>query len=127
MAVIGVGVDAVEIDRVRSALTRTPTLLSRLYTERERAVCTSRCGDLKHGGLAARFAAKEAVVKALGGGIGGFAFRDIEVLNDPHGRPLVTLSGGTRERADALGVRSVHVSLSTSHVLAVANVVAEGE
>jgi holo-[acyl-carrier protein] synthase len=125
MAVIGIGVDAVEIDRVRAALARTPSLLARLFTERERAVCTSRCGDLRVGGLAARFAAKEAVVKALGGDIRGFAFRDIEVLNDEAGRPVATMTGAAARHASALGVVRMHVSLSTSQQLALANAVAE--
>ena len=125
MAVIGIGVDAVEIARVEAALARTPSLLGRLYTERERATCTSRCGDLKVGGLAARFAAKEAVVKAFGNGLTGFAFRDIEVLNDPDGRPVVTLHGAAAARARELGGTRVHVSLSTSKDLAVANAVLE--
>lgn len=125
MAVIGVGVDAIEIHRVRAALTRTPTLLARLFTERERATCITRCGDLRYGGLAARFAAKEAVAKALGTGIKGFGFRDIEVLNDPSGRPVVELRGGAAEAAARANVTSVHVSLSHSTDLAVANAVAE--
>ena len=125
MAVIGIGVDAVEIVRVEAALARTPSLLGRLYTERERATCTSRCGDLRMGGLAARFAAKEAVVKAFGNGLTGFAFRDIEVLSDADGRPVVTLHGAAAARAEALGGLRVHVSLSTSKDLAVANAVLE--
>lgn len=125
MAVIGVGVDAIEISRVRTALTRTPTLLGRLFTERERATCITRCGDLRYGGLAARFAAKEAVAKALGTGIKGFGFRDIEVLNDPSGRPVVELRGGAAEVAARANVTSVHVSLSHSTDLAVANAVAQ--
>lgn len=124
MAVIGIGVDAVEIVRVERALARTPTLLGRLFTERERATCTSRCGDLKVGGLAARFAAKEAVIKAFGNGLTGFRFADIEVLNDEDGRPVVTLHGAASVRAQALQAR-VHVSLSTSKDLAVANAILE--
>lgn len=127
MAVVGIGVDAIEIGRVRAALERTPSLLARVFTERERAHCTSRCGDLKHGGLAARFAAKEAVAKALGTGIHGFAFRDIEVGNDPDGKPIVTLHGGAARRASALGVTRLHLSLSHSQELAVANAVLESE
>ncbi len=126
MAVIGLGVDAVEIARMRTALTRTPTLLHRLFTEREQASCVTRCGDMRYGGLAARFAAKEAVAKALGTGISGFSFRDIEVLSDAAGRPTVALHGGAAQVASAAGIDRVHVSLSTSHDLAVANAVAEG-
>lgn len=125
MAVVGVGVDAIEIARVRTALTRTPTLLGRLFTERERASCVTRCGDLRYGGLAARFAAKEAVAKALGTGIRGFAFRDIEVLSDELGRPTVQLRGGAMAAASRAGISQVHVSLSHSTDMAVANAVAE--
>jgi len=127
VAVVGLGVDAVEIGRLRAALERTPTLLQRLFTEREQASCVTRCGDYRMGGLAARFAAKEAVAKALGTGIRGFAFRDVEVLTDATGRPTVTLHGGAAQAATAAGVARVHVSLSHSHDLAVANAVAEGE
>ena len=125
MAVIGVGVDAIEISRVRAALNRTPTLLARLFTERERASCITSCGDLRYGGLAARFAAKEAVAKALGTGVKGFGFRDIEVLHDPAGRPVIELSGGAADVALRANVGHVHVSLSHSTDLAVANAVAE--
>ena len=124
MAVVGVGVDAIEVGRIRTALLRTPTLLARLFTERERASCMTSCGDLRYGGLAARFAAKEAVAKALGTGITGFAFRDIEILNGPDGRPTVTLHGGAAEVALAAGIDDVQISMSTSGDLAVANAVA---
>ena len=126
MAVIGIGVDAVDIPRVRTAIARTPSLLGRLFTERERATCTSRCGELRMGGLAARFAAKEAVLKAFGGAMPGFRFRDVEVLNDPSGRPVVTLSGGAARHAGAIGVSAIHLSLTTSDQLAVANALIEG-
>lgn len=125
MTVVGVGVDAVDIARVRTALTRTPGLLERLFTPRERGSCVTRCGDLRYGGLAARFAAKEAVAKALGTGISGFAFRDIEVLTDDRGRPSVLLHGGAAEVASAAGIGQVLVSLATSADLAVANAVAQ--
>ena len=126
MAVIGVGVDAIEIDRVRTARTRTPTLLARLFTERERASCVTRCGDLRYGGLAARFAGKEAVAKALGTGISGFNFRDIEVLSDEAtSRPTIAPHGGASDAAEQRGVASIHVSLSHSTGVAMANAVAE--
>ena len=127
MAVVGVGVDAIEIQRVREALTRTPTLLTRLFTERERASCVTRCGDLRYGGLAARFAAKEAVAKALGTGIRGFGFRDIEVLASEDGRPSIELRAGALTAARDIGVTRVHISLSHSTGVAVANAVAEAD
>jgi holo-[acyl-carrier protein] synthase len=123
--VVGIGVDAIEIDRVERALTRTPSLLGRLFTERERATCTSRCGDLKVGGLAARFAAKEAVAKALGTGVRGFAWRDVEVVSDERGKPDIRLHGPAARLAEAQGVARVHLSLSTSTATAVASVVLE--
>ena len=124
---MGVGVDAVDIARVRTALERTPTLLGRLFTEREQGSCVTRCGDLRYPGLAARFAAKEAVAKSLGTGIRGFGFRDIEVLTDEHGKPTVTLHGGAQLVAATAGVARVHVSLTTSAELAVAHAVAESD
>lgn len=126
MGVIGIGVDVLEIERLEAALERTPTLLARLFTEAEQALCTTGSGALRHGSLAGRFAAKEAVAKALGSGIDGFSFRDVEVLRDEAGRPVVTLHGGARERAQALGVEHVHVSVSTGRGIAVANAIAEG-
>lgn len=126
MTVIGVGVDAIEVERVGVAVTRTPGLVARLFTEQERAVCTSSCGDLKIGGLAARFAAKEAVAKSLGTGIAGFGFRDIEVVPDRRGKPEVALHGGAADVAARLGVTNVQLSLTVSVELAIANVVAEG-
>ena len=127
MTVVGVGVDAVDIARVRTALERTPSLLGRLFTEREQGSCVTRCGDLRYPGLAARFAAKEAVAKSLGTGIRGMRFRDIEVLSDEHGKPTVTLHGGALVAAAAAGVARVHLSLTTSTDLAVANAVAESD
>jgi holo-[acyl-carrier protein] synthase len=123
--VVGVGVDAVDIARVRQAVERTPSLVGRVFTEREHGSCLTRCGDLRWGGLAARFAAKEAVAKALGTGIRGFAWRDIEVLSDELGRPTVALHGGAAELAERLGVTAVHLSLSTSAELALAHAVVE--
>ena len=119
MTVVGVGLDAIEIERMRVGLTRTPSLLDRLFTAGERAAC-SRGGELRVPGLAARFAAKEAVAKALGTGVRGFGFRDIEVVTGALGRPEVVLHAGAAETAAGLGVDRVHVSLSTSDQLALA-------
>ena len=125
MAVVGVGVDAIEIERVERALARTPRLADRLFTEAERARCTSSCGRLKSAGLAARFAAKEAVAKAFGTGVHGFAWRDIEVHNNMNGQPEVRLHNGARARAEKMGVASIHLSLTTARDIAIANVVLE--
>ena len=126
MAVLGVGVDVVDIDRMQRTVRRTPRVLQRLFTTGELARCTSRCGDLRFGGLAARFCAKEALAKALGTGLRGFGWRDVEVVNDELGKPSVRLHGPAAAVAAARGVSAVHLSLSTSESLAIANVVLEG-
>jgi holo-[acyl-carrier protein] synthase len=123
--IVGIGVDAVELARMRAALDRTPSLAQRLFTERELHSCRTRSGGWRVGGLAARFAAKEAVAKAFGTGIRGFAFRDVEVLNDHLGRPEVVLYAGAADVAAGLGVARVHLSLTTSVTVAIANAVLE--
>jgi holo-[acyl-carrier protein] synthase len=125
MSVVGVGIDVVEIARMRAALERTPNLLTRLFTDRERTACSDAGGRLRIPGLAARFAAKEAVAKALGTGIRGFSLLDIEVVTEESGRPTVMLHARAAELAARLGVGCIHVSLSTSADLAVANAVIE--
>ncbi len=125
MSVVGVGVDAIEIARLRAALQRTPSLLGRLYTEGEQVTCASRSGELNVAGLAARFCAKEAVAKAFGTGVRGFAFRDIEVGNDDLGKPVVVLHGPAAIVARRLGIAAVHLSLSTTREVAIAQAVAE--
>lgn len=125
MSIVGVGVDVVEIARLRVALERTPGLLTRLFTEGERTACSGAGGRLRVPGLAARFAAKEAVAKALGTGIRGFSFLDIEVVTEGSGRPTVVLHARAAQVADRLGADHVHISLSTSADLAVANAVLE--
>jgi holo-[acyl-carrier protein] synthase len=114
--VIGVGVDVVDIARLQRVLARTPRLAERLFTPAERA--------LRAGSLAARFAAKEAAAKALGARFGG-AWHDVEVITEPDGRPRLAVTGRTAARAEAVGVRSWHVSLSHDGPVAVAMVVAE--
>lgn len=122
-AVRGVGVDAVDIDRLRRALVRRPGLAGRLFTDAERAYA-ARVSD-PSARLAARFAAKEAVVKALGVGIGAVAWRDVEVVRAESGAPGVLLAGRAAELASRRGVERWHLSLSHTDSLAVAAVVAE--
>jgi holo-[acyl-carrier protein] synthase len=100
--VIGIGLDTVDIERFRAVLARTPRLKQRLYRPDERAYC-----DLRHDPTeryAVRFAAKEAVMKALGCGLGDIAMVDIEVVRAESGAPSVRLHGGALARAEALGV-----------------------
>jgi holo-[acyl-carrier protein] synthase len=125
VAVVGVGVDAIEIDRVERALTRTPALVDRLFTDAEQAHCALRAGRRRVACFAGRFAAKEAVAKALGTGVVGFGFRDIEILSDGDGAPRVVLAAAATEVASRVGVVRLHVSLSQTSTVAVATAVAE--
>jgi holo-[acyl-carrier protein] synthase len=117
MAVIGVGVDVVDLARFKSTLERTPSLKQRLFTESER--------ELPITSLAARFAAKEAVAKALGAPK-GLEWHDLEVVSDDSGRPRLEVSGTVAAAAQRAGVTAWHLSLSHDGGSAVAMVVAEG-
>jgi holo-[acyl-carrier protein] synthase len=115
--IVGVGIDVVDIERLGRALGRTPRLAARLFTDHE----------LESGGvasLAARFAAKEAVAKALGAP-GGLRWRDAEVVRLDSGRPTLRIAGGVAEEAAAQGIRSWHLSMSHDAGVATAVVVAE--
>lgn len=107
---IGLGIDAVEVERFRSVLARTPGVARRLFTEAERAY-GSRFADPAPR-LAARFAAKEAVMKALGVGLGAFSFQDVEVVRLPSGAPTLRLSGAAAALAESRGVQSLRVSIT---------------
>lgn len=122
MSVLGLGVDIVEIDRMKAALERTPRLKDRIFSEEERWYCEHKARPEVH--YALRFAAKEAVLKALGTGFSGMRFCDVEVLREGTGRPVPRLSGRAAERAAELGVVEMHLSLSFTHSTAVASAVA---
>jgi holo-[acyl-carrier protein] synthase len=110
-----VGVDLIEIERVRRALDRYPGFRDRCFTPHEQEYCESRANPAQH--YAARFAAKEAVGKALGSGV-LFTWREVEI----HGRPKpgVRLSGRTKAWADRLGAVRIDLSMSHSRDLATA-------
>ncbi|HEY7801330.1 MAG TPA: holo-ACP synthase [Dehalococcoidia bacterium] len=114
-----VGIDVIEIVRVKKVLARHPErFLRRVFTAEEVAFCRGRVPE-----LAARFAAKEAVMKALGTGARGLAWREIEILPNERGKPLVYLHGLAQKRAEHIGLRGVDISLTHSHELAIASVV----
>lgn len=123
--VIGIGVDIIEPSRVEGILVRHgERFLKRMYTEGEIAYCEKRRRRIEH--YAVRFAAKEAAGKALGTGLSqGITWKDIEVVHDELGAPLLRFHRKAKERADALGVSRMHVSLSHSEQSAVAVVVLE--
>jgi holo-[acyl-carrier protein] synthase len=116
--IIGVGIDVVDIARFGDTLERTPALRERLFTEAERS--------LPLASLAARFAAKEAVAKALGAPV-GLQWHDAEVHRGDDGRPHLTMRGTVAARAEELGARHSHLSLSHDAGIASAVVVLEGE
>ena len=123
--IYGIGVDLVEVDRMKRAIARSgPRLVERLYTAGERAYCGGK--RFPHPCFAARFACKEAFLKALGTGLRKhMRWRDIEVCRDPLGKPFLRLHGYLRERCDDAGIRHVHLTLSHSASHAIAQVVLE--
>lgn len=127
MAVLGTGIDAVAIERMRRATATTAQGLrfrARVFTDAEREVCEARRDPSEC--FAARFAAKEAVIKALGAEGIAFAFRDIEVQRSKSGAPSIILHGRVAERARELGVHTIHVSLTHAEPMAMASVIVEG-
>lgn len=114
--IIGIGIDVVDVARFAETLRRTPALRQRLFTPAERA--------LPIASLAARFAAKEALAKALGAP-GGLQWHDCEVVKDADGRPAFEITGTVEKRARGLSVGTLHLSLSHDAGIASAMVVAE--
>ena len=121
--IVGLGLDVVEIGRFQAVLARTPALASRLFTAAEQVQLDGAPRTVLS--LAARFAAKEALAKALGVPA-GLRWHDVEVVAAPNGRPSLAVRGSVAAAADAIGVRHVHLSLSHETGLAAAVVVAEG-
>ncbi|MHB2027415.1 MAG: holo-ACP synthase [Acidimicrobiales bacterium] len=122
MATLGVGVDLVNVQRFAEVLNRHPRLIDRLFTDAEQRDAKGR-----HERLAARFAAKEAVLKTLGVGVGGASWRSIEVATNDAGAPCVVLHERARQLAEGAGVTTMHLSLSHTNETAVAMVVASGD
>ena len=116
MAVLGVGIDVCDLERFEESLERTPRLRERLFTPAE--------STKPMASLAARFAAKEAIAKALGAPV-GMAWHDAEIVSEETGRPRFEIRGTVAARAEAMGVTHVHVSLSHDAGIASAVVVLE--
>ncbi len=117
------GVDIIEIPRIRRVFEEYgERFLRRIYTDREIAYCRGRAPQ-----LASRFAAKEATMKALGTGVRGIRWRDIEVVRGRGQAPRIELHGTAQARADRLGLTDIALSLSHSRDFAVASVVGDSE
>lgn len=125
--ILGHGIDLAEVERVRRSVERFgDRFLERVFTEAERAYAGD--GPRRDEHLAARFAAKEAVFKALGTGWAqGVGWTDIEVAREASGKPVLALHGRAHEIAESMGVRTWHVSLTHTGTMAMASVIAEGE
>jgi len=121
--IVGVGLDLVEIDRMRESLDRHgPSFAERILHPDEDKSRIGMADGATH--LAGLFAAKEAVMKALGTGMAGAAFKDIAVLNRPNGEPYLRLSGRAQETAAKRGVRDWRVSVTHSRTMAAAVAIA---
>ena len=127
--IIGIGVDIIEIERVRQAIQNNKNFLSKLFTEREIDYFISR--NMNSEVIAGNFAAKEAVSKALGTGIRGFSFKDIEILRNELGKPEVILHSGANLIGNKLVGNNnslrIHLSISHNNSNAIAYSVLEGE
>jgi holo-[acyl-carrier protein] synthase len=125
--IVGTGVDITEVSRIKAAVERFgDRFLERVFTPDEVRYCTAKANPAER--LAARFAAKEAGMKALGTGLRhGITWHDVEVVRQPGGRPAVRFSGKAAEFAERLGCKRAHLSLTHTAEQAMAFVVLEGE
>ena len=119
----GIGVDAVDIERFRTSLLRTPSMRDRLFTVEELAYVAPKVDPVPS--LAARFAAREATMKAMGLGLGAFGFHDVWVDRAESGVPSLAVRGRAAELAAERGITRWHLSLTHSALVAIAYVVAE--
>jgi len=121
--VVGIGVDAVDVERLRTVLGRRSGMAGRLFTDGERAYAGRAADPAPR--LATRFAAKEATMKALGVGLGAFRFDEVEVVRVGLEAPSLVLHGSAAERAERSGITRWHLSLTHTDATALAFVVAE--
>lgn len=122
--IIGTGVDIVEIERIGKAA-KNERFFEKIFTDAE--ITLFEACKYRMETVAGRFAAKEAVLKSLGCGLGDLPMKDIETLRAPSGQPVIALRGAAQQKADALGVKHMHISISHSERYAVAQAVAEGD
>jgi holo-[acyl-carrier protein] synthase len=123
--IVSIGIDIIEVYRIRETLERTPRFAERVFTRRERAYCDAK-GAASAQSYAARFAAKEAFLKALKTGWRGrITWHDIEILNDRQGVPNLEVRGEAREILENLGANKIHLSISHTSEHATAQVILE--
>ncbi|HVE18218.1 MAG TPA: holo-ACP synthase [Ilumatobacteraceae bacterium] len=120
--IFGIGVDAVDIERFRRSLERTPSMRERVFTEHELAYVAPKIDPVPS--LAARFASREAVMKAMGLGLGAFGFHDVWVDHREGGEPHLNVTGRAAELAHERGIETWHLSITHTDQVAIAYVVA---
>lgn len=123
MSIKGIGIDAVDIERFRDSILRTPSMVERIFTLPELEYVEPKADPVPS--LAARFAAREAVMKAMGLGLGAFGFHDVWVERAESGEPLLQISGRAKELADERGITRWHLSITHTAIVAIAHVIAE--
>jgi holo-[acyl-carrier protein] synthase len=123
--ILGIGIDVIEIKRIRDAILR-PAFTDKVFTPKEQAYCDSR-GLQQAASYAARFAGKEAVMKAFGTGMAGGSWQDIEILPNEKGQPLVELSGAFGQLAKDYQVKEIYISLTHAQEYAAAQVLLWGD
>ena len=124
MKTIGIGTDLIEIERIKKAAEKNPRFLDRILTQKEKDYCLKK---KSFDSIAARFAAKEAVAKALGTGFSCFSFLDIEILNDSTGKPEVYLYNKAKKVYEEKKGQEILLTLSHSKGYALAFVIVQGE
>ncbi|MCB5257099.1 MAG: holo-ACP synthase [Candidatus Cloacimonadaceae bacterium] len=123
--IVGIGTDIVEISRIDRLLEKNPRFVDKVYSPAEIDYCSTKASPAQS--YAARFAAKEALMKALGTGWDqDVSWQDIEIVNDTKGKPAIRLCGKAKELAVHKGIMAIHLSLSHEKHYAVASVIAEG-
>ncbi|MDO8886023.1 holo-ACP synthase [Candidatus Oleimmundimicrobium sp.] len=118
----GIGVDIIEIERVKKAIQRHPQFQVRVFTSSEQDYCLSKANPFLH--FAVRFAAKEAILKAIGTGFRGVEWTDLEICRDKLGKPFVKFFGGAAKKLKEYEIGDVLISLSFCHHSAIASAVA---
>ena len=121
--IFGIGTDIIEIKRVKKAISRSPRFIERLFTEQELEYYKKK--DMKAQHIAGGFSAKEAVLKALGTGLRGFKWKNIEILRGSGGKPIVRFGGNVKQFVEDNGIGIIHVTISHSRDFATATAVAE--
>ena len=121
--IVGVGIDAVDVERFRTSLQRTPTMRERLFVDEELDYVAPKADPVPS--LAARFAAREAVMKAMGLGLGAFGFHEVWVSRAESGAPSLQVTGRALELAVDRGITDWHLSITHTATVAMAHVVAE--